>query len=111
MRGTPKHLNTKFDYEFIRKNNYSNWQNEYQKLLNGYMAWQVVAFLENEEDGIENDTHRIHVQKETDPETNEEKTVRVQLEWKVDPKCKLLRLGFTKDEVQEAIDEYWSRQN
>ena len=103
MRGTPKHLNTKFDYEFIRKNNYSGWQNEYTKLLNGYMSWQTVEFLEDGKDGLEDETHRIHLQTETDPETNEEKTVRVQLEYKVNPKCKLFRLGFTQAEVEFAL--------
>lgn len=105
MRGTPKHLNTKFDYEFIRKNNYSGWENEYQKLLNGYMAWQVIGQLNSQEDGIEDDTHRIHVQTETDEETDEQVTTYSQMEYKVNPKCKLLRLGFTKEEIETALQE------
>jgi len=99
MRGFPKHLNIKQDYvnamsDFPK----SEWQPALQELLDTRVQWIMTSKLDGE--GITDDTHEV---RETSDE-NGVVTERYQYEYKEDPNCKLLRLGFTLEEVEGYIN-------
>jgi hypothetical protein len=98
MRGIPKHLNTKFDYEYIKNQNLSGWQTQYQALLDTRQNWFKTADLSPEETGATDATHRVRT--ETDLEGV---IIKYQQELQEDPNCKLFRLGFTQAEVESAL--------
>lgn len=98
MRGIPKHLNTKFDYEYIRNQNLTGWQKHYQALLDTRLNWFKTADLAPEDTGITDDIHRVRIETDLDGGT-----IKYQQELQEDPNCKLFRLGFTQTEVQTAL--------
>lgn len=96
MVGFPENLNTKEDYEYIRKNfPKEQWQPAFQNLLDTMHAWFNVGEITG--DGLTDDTHKIAV--------DEQHNVRYQYEYKADTNCKLLRLGYTEDEVKGYVGE------
>lgn len=103
MRGIPKHLNTKFDYEFIRSQNLTGWQKHWQDLLDGYMSWISTGVLADGEPGIEDETHKVDTQEEKELDSDFVTMTRHQLEYKIDPNSKLLRIGFTLEEVEAGL--------
>lgn len=103
MRGIPKHLNTKFDYEFIRDQNIGGWQKRWQDLQDGYMAWISTGVLADGESGVEDETHKVDTQEQKELDSDVVTITRHQLEYKVNPSCKLLRIGFTIEEVETAL--------
>jgi len=105
MRGNPKHLNSKFDYEYVKEHcDVSYWLPRWKGLLAGRYAWVPKGELESEAAGITDDTHRVEVSTMTD-ENGEEKTTYTQLEREINPYSQFERLGFTEDEVLNAIAE------
>jgi hypothetical protein len=98
MRGIPKHLNTRFDYEFIKNQNLSGWQTQYQALLDTRQNWFKTADLALEDAGIADATHRVRTETDLDGVT-----IKYQQELQEDPNCKLFRLGFTQAEVESAL--------
>lgn len=99
MRGIPKTLNTKFDYEYIKNQNMSGWQKHYQALLDTRVNWFKTADLAPEDAGITDETHRV----KTETNLNGD-TIKYQQELKEDPNCKMFRLGFTVEEVESALE-------
>lgn len=101
MKGYPKTLNTKEDYEYVRANfPAGQWKPDYQKLLDSMRDWVPVGKLDSEDGGIVDGTHKITEENSTGGDA--EKTY-VQWELREIPTCKLKRLGFTVEEVQEAL--------
>lgn len=101
MIGYPKHLNTKFDYEFVRDNfPKENWESDFQALLDSQYEWFFVKYLEDDDEGITDDTHKVV--EEAGPKESETKK-RSQYEYRHNPDCLLCRLGFTEEEVKEAL--------
>lgn len=101
MIGYPKHLNTKFDYEFVRDNfPKEKWESDFQALLDSQYEWFFVKYLEDGEEGITDDTHKV-VEEEGLEESETKK--RSQYEYRHNPDCLLCRLGFTEEEVKEAL--------
>jgi hypothetical protein len=98
MRGNPKHLNTKFDYEYIKNQNLSGWQAQYQALLDTRLNWFKTLDLAPEDAGITDATHRVRTETDLDGVT-----IKYQQELQEDPNCKLFRLGFTQAEVEVAL--------
>jgi len=98
MRGNPKHLNTKFDYQYIKNQNLSGWQQQYQALLDTRLNWFKTADLAPENAGITDATHRVKTETDLDGVT-----IKYQQELQEDPNCKLFRLGFTRAEVESAL--------
>ena len=96
MQGEPKHLSTRFDYEYV-KDNFDGWRGYWQELYDGRMIWTSVELVG---EGTEDDTHRL-IQSQ-DEEGN---PITIQQELQVDPNCKLFRIGFTEGEVAAAIAE------
>jgi hypothetical protein len=96
MVGIPKYLNSKDDYEYVRAN-YSEeiWRPQYQNLLDTTYDWFFSNKLTDDEDGITDDTHIVI----EDEETHE----KSQYEWRLNPTCKLLSIGYTINEVKNIL--------
>jgi hypothetical protein len=94
MKGYPKHLNTKQDYEYVR-NNFPKrkWEKDFQALLNSEKAWQVTNTLTDESKGIEDEMHKVI--KSDD--------LVVQMELKTDENSKMKKLGYRRDEVESFL--------
>lgn len=102
MKGEPKHWNTKKD-AMVALNRWPTRTKKYlQTFLDGVEKWMIDHKLKDDEEGITDDTHKI---REIKDEETGEVTERYQLVWKQDPNCKLFRLGFTTEEVQEIINK------
>lgn len=103
MRNFPKHLNSKFDYEYIRQHfPEEKWKPHWEKLLAERKQWYNVGVVE-EGQGIEDETHRVETYGITEGE--EKRTELHQLELRDDPSAPFFRLGFTEAEVKEALEE------
>lgn len=101
MKGIPKHLNTKFDYEYIRKNfPKEQYIPFFQALLDTKKAWFFVKELQDGEIGVSDDTHKIEIQLSI---FEEEKSKRYQYELRDNPNSLLNTIGYTEEEVQEII--------
>ena len=106
MRGFPKNLNTKFDYEYVIENftdtpeNTARVKKELQDLIDSVKGWFFVKNLSSPAQGIEDATHKVV----TNKDENDQETY-AQYELKDNPTCKLFQLGFTVAEVQALIDK------
>ena len=94
MIGDPKHLNTRYDYEYVQEH-FENWKEYWQELYDSRMIWANVELVG---DGIEDETHRL-IQSQ-DMEGN---PITIQQKFQVDPNAKLFRIGFTEGEVAAAL--------
>lgn len=106
MIGNPKHLNSKFDYEYVKNNcDESYWKPLWQNLLDMRYKWFTTKKLDKKEDGVEDDTHRIETIAVVDPTTQKEtgENEYYQLEYLEDPASDFVELGFTEDEVKKAL--------
>lgn len=93
MKGYPAILNTRQDYEYVRLNFPKEmWKKDFQALLDIVHEWFFVKFLSENEQGIEDETHKIEVDKETG--------VRSQYAYIFSSNCKLIQLGYTPEEVE-----------
>lgn len=99
MKGYPKALNTKQDYEYV-KNNFPKymWATAFQNLLDTMNEWYFVKQLLENEQGIEDDTHKVESQ-----ELEDGTIIRTQFEFRFNPDCKLIELGYTPDEVKSFL--------
>lgn len=103
MRGFPKNLNSKEDYQYVRDNfPAEEWKPEFQALLDTMKDWFFVKELATDEVAPEGDTYKVVESEKTGEATEGEKT-RSLYEYRENPTCKLLQLGFTKEEVEEAL--------
>lgn len=99
MNGYPKTLNSREDYEYVRANfPKSEWEQDYQDLLNTVHEWYNMGEVEGE--GVTDETHRVEEEQREDSET----IIRTQWEYRKNPDAKIFRLGFTEDEVKEILE-------
>ncbi len=95
MKGYPKRLNSKADYEYVRENFPKEmWEKSFQSLLDTRCGWFNIG--EAAGDGVTDDTHKVV----PDDETGK----KYQLEWKENPDCLMNRLGYTKEEVEKILE-------
>lgn len=100
MVGFPKALNSKFDYEFIRENfPIEKWRPAFQDLLDERMQWFNMGKIDSPEKGITDKTHKVI----ENPASDDRPAEYYQYELREDPACKMFRLGFTADEVNEVL--------
>lgn len=94
MIGYPKYLNTKADYEYVR-NNFPKemWEKDFRALLESTHDWFFIRELETEEVPVLLENQKI--------EKTEEKDYL--FEYKYNENCKLNRLGFTVEEIEEYL--------
>ncbi len=103
MRGFPKHLNSKADYEFIREHFLpAEWVPAFQALLTSVNDWFYVKEMDTREEGIEDDTHKV-VESQSDATRDEPKTIYIQYEYRQNPNAELFRYGYTVPEVEAII--------
>ena len=101
MKGFPKHLNSRADYEYIRdKFPTTMWKPAWQALLDGEKNWFCTGKLESKEDGVKNRSHKV-----VEATNHDNETEYYQYELQADPNCEMVRLGFTKAEVKAALNE------
>lgn len=94
MVGYPKHLNTKEDYEFVRKNfPKEKWASAFQSLLDTCFEWFNAGEIAS--DGVTDDTHKVV--------TDEQTGVKYQYVYKENPNCRMKQLGYTEDEIKSII--------
>ena len=100
MRGYPKHYNSKFDYEYARKNfPKSEWEPAFKALLAEQKIWICTSTIADGGSGIEDDDHKIVENTEMD------KTItRYQYERIDDPNGLMAQLGYTADEVTKILE-------
>jgi hypothetical protein len=94
MEGPARHLNTKFDYEYVKEHQ-DNWKEYYQTLYNDRLIWDNVELVG---EGVTDATHRL-----IQSQDEEQNPITIQQELKLDEHCKLLRIGFTVEEVEAAL--------
>lgn len=125
MRGYPIFLNTKEDYLNMIKINPIETVNRLRLLLNDRFDWEWVKDLEDGEDGIEDETHKIESYEDVPSAFDEEfsdvdgsddgdgsdtikekKIIRMQFELRENKHALLFHLGFTVEEIENLIREY-----
>ena len=91
MRGYPRFLNSKSDYEYVKKH-FPKYKSapDFQELIEDYKKWIKLEELVKKEDGLIDKTHKI-----VEEENESKEKVYYQYEFKVDPNCKLKRLEPT----------------
>ena len=94
MEGPARHLNTKFDYEYVREHQ-DNWKDYWQELYDSRLIWDNVDLVG---EGVTDTTHRL-----IQSQDEEENPITIQQELVLDANCKLLRLGFTVEEVEAVL--------
>lgn len=100
MRGIPKHLNSKADYEYMRQNfPREEWEPVFQHLLDTQKDWFYVKELAKGEIGLSDDTHRVVV----DSGMNGQETKNYQYELRYNTDCTMAKLGYTEDEVKAIL--------
>lgn len=101
MKGFPKRLNSKMDYEYIK--NYfpkEQWMPYWRALLDERTNWFCVNKLTSAEEGVTDGNHKVVESKGQDD------TVEYyQYELQEDPASDFYKLGFTVDEVERALGE------
>lgn len=98
MRGYPKNLNTREDYEFVKKEfPDSLWKQSFRDLLDNVNEWFYVGEIKNGS-GLEDATHKVVELKKEDGSS-----YKVQYALKENKNCKLFKLGYTIDEVEELL--------
>ena len=102
MRGFPKHLNTRADYEYVRINfPPEQWRPAFQRLLDDRFSWLPSGPLKDNEEGVEDKTHRVIEFRDENGKTAVE---RVQEEYREDPNAVIFRVGFRVEEVEEILN-------
>lgn len=98
MVGYPKSLKTKEDYEYVR-NNFPKemWKKDFQALLDSSYDWFFVEKLLKIEEIVLAKNQRI--------EYDEERDERYLYEYRFNPDCKLMQLGYMVQEVQLILWE------
>jgi len=99
--GFPRWLNTREDYLYVHE--YSpreQWEPAFQALLDERVNWLNVGKLEGEDDGITDETHKVIT---VGGEEDGAPVQYYQYELKEDINCKMFRLGFTVEEVENIL--------
>lgn len=106
MRGFPKNLNTKFDYEYVVANYTDTAENKaktiraLQNLLDSVNGWFFVSHLTSADAGTTDDTHKVV---EVTENGSSEVTGYDQYEYRENPNAKIFRIGYTVAEVEALI--------
>ena len=95
MRGYPKYLNSREDYEYIRKNfPKEEWKKDFKALIDTRLEWFNTGKTDA---GVNDETHKVVEDKDSGE--------KYQFELKENPSCKLFRVGYTAEEVEKILEE------
>lgn len=101
MKGLPKTLNDKHDYLYAKDNFPEDyWRPKFQHLLDSRFCWYFVENLPIGREGITDATHKVV---ESRGMGEGEETTYSQYELRENPTAKIFRIGFTVEEVEEAL--------
>ena len=100
MRGCPRTFATKQDYLNGIKTYPEEVKAELRRLIAGRFEFVPTGELADGEDGIEDESHQVLTSTETDSETGEAVTKRIQTEKRESANARLFRLGFTLEEAE-----------
>lgn len=102
MRSIPSHLNNRYDFEYIRDNFApEEWRPHWEKLLCDRFVWKDEKTLEPTETGLSDAAHRVvDITESADPGAPPLRMQQVLVE---NRHARLLRLGFTAAEVEQAL--------
>jgi len=101
MRGFPKHLNTRADYEYVRAAfPPEQWRPAFQRLLDERWSWLPCGPLSASDQGVTDQSHRVV---EIYDDAGRTLVSRVQEEYREDPNAVIFRLGFTVEEVEKLL--------
>ncbi len=103
MRGYPNHLNSKQDYLNMLELDREETVARLQRLRDDRFTWFQVGKLEEGDDGVTDDTHRVMEATES-VEGGDDVTVRYQYELREDQHSHFFLLGFTVDEANAIIN-------
>lgn len=101
MKGYPKSLNTKADYEYVRTHfDRTYWEKDFTRLLD-VERWFPLGEYDSTDGLLLDDTHKVDKQESTvDSETV---TKYLYSELRTDKNAKIFRLGYAVTEVQEIL--------
>ena len=102
MHGFPKYLSTKQDVLNVMQEYPKQTKKFLQELLDTKDVWMLVRKLDLDEEGVQDDTHKVVTN--DDPETKDI-VEKYQYEFKEDPNGTIFRMGFTVQEVQLLVAE------
>lgn len=111
MRGTPKYLNSKFDYEYIKDNMPEHiWRPQWENLLRNREIWVCTGEMRDGDVAVEMKDGRHKIEEiECANESKNGKTKktikRYFYELREDPSSDFVRLGFTEEEVKKALEK------
>lgn len=102
MRGFPKHMNTKADYEYVMEHYPVEAKPHLTALVEGRNAWlpAKAAEIKLGEKGVESETQRVV---ELRDESGKAVIAQVQEELREDPNAVIFRLGFAVEDVEKAL--------
>lgn len=111
MRGYPEHLNTKQDYFNMLEIDPKETVRRLELLLLDRFIWTEERALNDDEAGIEDETHQVRTYYILNPDQNPEKSdevieQRFQYRREETEYCQLHRLGFTVDEIEKLISDH-----
>lgn len=96
MRGYPKHLNERADYEYVRTHfPKAMWEKDFEALLTTEKEWYNLGELDG--NGVEDDTHKVVVDEKYDK--------KYQYEYRMNTCAKIYRLGYTVEDVKAILRE------
>ena len=99
MQGFQTHLNSKFDYEYIRENfPKEKWLPFFEELLNKQKVWVYTKTLADNEAGITDETHKV-----VENEDMDKTIIKYQYEFITDENSQMIKLGYTKEEIEDII--------
>jgi len=98
MRGYPRCLATKSDYDAVKELYPEKYQAELQTLYSGKSIWTKTGDVAKEAAGVTDATHKVIPI--IDAGTL---SAKVQLTLVDDPNCKLLRIGYTVKDVEDLL--------
>ena len=100
MRGCPRTFATKQDYLNGIETYPEEVKAELRRLIAGRFEFVPTGELADGEEGIEDESHQVLTSTETDSETGETVTKRIQTEKRESANARLFRLGFTLEEAE-----------
>lgn len=104
MKGFPKTLNTKADYEYARSNfALSEWLPLFEGLLSSRFVWLPTGEVASVEAGVTDITHKVVEEIPSGSEDSSEEKKFTQYELVENPAAKIFRLGYTVSEVEEIV--------
>lgn len=104
MKGLPKHMNSKYDYLYIKETLPDDeWKPYWRALLTESKTWVDLGEI-NESEAVTDNAHKIEHFTEKNNDGTEKATVH-QYELRTDMSSDMIRLGFTAAEVRTALGE------